>query len=105
MKLYVHQMRSGSSSSVSIRLPRSALLILLNAYLTSMNNAPAIIFSPYACWVRFMSTATASMHDLRLRQLYCPLCSPFFHSRWSAIRWPAIRSTSLLKTSKRQITR
>ena len=59
MKLPVHLMRSGLISSASMRLPRCALLTLLNADLTSMNSAPATFFSPHACWVRSMRIACA----------------------------------------------
>jgi len=69
MKLPVHQMRSDSTPSACMRRPKCVLLTLLNAALTSMNRTPAIFFAAYACWVRFISTATASMQDRRLWQL------------------------------------
>jgi len=34
-----------------VRPPKCALLTLLNADLTSMNNAPATFFAAHVCWV------------------------------------------------------
>ena len=67
IKLIVLRMRSASSPSSSIRLPRRALLTLLNADLTSMNRAPATFLSLHAFCVRFIKIATASTHDRRFR--------------------------------------
>jgi len=89
-QLPVHLIRPDSISSTSIRLPKCALLALLNADLTSMNRAPATFFSPRACWVWFIRNATPATQELYLPP-WKPL--PFLRSRWSAIRWAAVRST------------
>jgi len=105
VKLPVHLIRSGWILSASIPLPRCDLLTLLKAYLTPMNSAPATSFPPHACWVRFTRIATASMQEFRFRYPNCPSGQPLHCSRRSAIRWAAVRSTSLLMTSRSEITR